>query len=104
MKRVIRMDQRDNVAVVIEDVEAGQEIRGPDGPVRASRHIPRGHKVALTPIRPGDMVVKYGITIGQASREILPGDHVHVHNVRDITERLCAEYARQFRLRGGQDQ
>ena len=40
-----------------------------------------GHKYARRPIRAGENVVKYGMPIGHATRDIAPGEHVHVHNV-----------------------
>lgn len=40
-----------------------------------------GHKYALRAIRAGENVIKYGMPIGHATRDIAPGEHVHVHNV-----------------------
>ena len=40
-----------------------------------------GHKYARRAIRAGENVVKYGMPIGHATRDIAPGEHVHVHNV-----------------------
>jgi altronate dehydratase small subunit len=37
--------------------------------------------VALRPIEAGELVLKYGQTIGRAGARIEPGEHVHVHNV-----------------------
>ncbi len=45
------------------------------GPIRM------GHKVALTEVDQGEPVVKYGQTIGFATRRIEPGDWVHSHNL-----------------------
>lgn len=52
---------------------------------------PAGHKVARAPIAIGSAVIKYGQTIGYATADIAPGDHVHSHN--------CAfgEHDRDFR-------
>ncbi len=44
--------------------------------------IPFGHKIAVAPMDAGGPVVKYGEVIGVATCPILPGQHVHVHNVR----------------------
>jgi altronate dehydratase len=41
-----------------------------------------GHKVASTRIAAGRPVIKYGHSIGLASRDIQPGEWVHVHNVQ----------------------
>ena len=40
-----------------------------------------GHKYALRPIAKGENVVKYGMPIAHATRDIAPGEHVHVHNI-----------------------
>jgi len=49
----------------------------------------------------GSDIVKYAVVIGKASHDIAPGEHVHSHNVEDITDRLCNEYAQQFRAMKG---
>jgi altronate dehydratase len=43
--------------------------------------IPVGHKIALVDMKAGDPVIKYGQTIGEATREIREYEHVHTHNV-----------------------
>jgi altronate dehydratase len=43
--------------------------------------VPRGHKFALHAIATGAPVRRYGQIIGQASRPIAPGEHVHVQNL-----------------------
>jgi len=55
-----------------------QEVFKELAPVKA---IPSGHKLAVKQIRKGDQVLKYGQVIGNASQDIMPGDHVHIHNV-----------------------
>ena len=47
-----------------------------------SGEIPVGHKIARQPIHAGDPVIKYGDPIGIASRDIVAGEWVHVHNLR----------------------
>ncbi|WP_425464068.1 UxaA family hydrolase [Pacificibacter maritimus] len=44
--------------------------------------IPRGHKIAVKPMKAGDPVVKYGYIMATASQDIAVGAHVHVHNCR----------------------
>ena len=43
--------------------------------------IPFGHKFGLTRIKSSSPVTKYGEKIGEATADIQPGQHVHVHNV-----------------------
>jgi (2R)-sulfolactate sulfo-lyase subunit alpha len=44
--------------------------------------VPIGHKIALTDIKSGDTVWKYGHDIGKAVANIAKGEHVHVHNLK----------------------
>lgn len=83
-------EAEDDVAVVIDDVAAGVEVKAVtlDGKeiatVKAIEDIPLGHKIALRDISQGKELIKYGRAIGQTSQEIPQGSHVHTHNVRSI--------------------
>jgi len=41
-----------------------------------------GHKYALTDIKEGENIIKYGFPIGHATCDISVGEHVHTHNVK----------------------
>jgi len=43
--------------------------------------IPANHKFARTDIKAGASIIKYGLSIGRASRDIEKGQYVHVHNI-----------------------
>ena len=82
-------DRKDTVGVVVvEDLKAGTDMLGvvthdnSDFRITAKHDIPIGHKVALSDIRSGDTVWKYGQDIGKAVADIAKGEHVHVHNVK----------------------
>ena len=80
--RVLLLSPADEVAVATADIEPGQSVRLIDGRVIVARDaIPRGHKISLVERAPGDAVHKYGQSIGQARARILPGEHVHTHNL-----------------------
>ena len=78
MSLLLQIHPTDNVAVARLPVPAGTPL--PSGPLATD--IPAGHKVALRPIKAGEVVRKYGFAIGLATRDIAPGEHVHEHNVR----------------------
>jgi predicted RecA/RadA family phage recombinase len=78
----IRVHPADNVAVVAADVQAGEVVRLVDGTeVRVVEAIPRGSKVALSPIASGEAVMRYGEEIGRAAEDITAGAYVHTHNL-----------------------
>ena len=78
---VLRIHPRDNVAVALSPVAAGERVRVEGREVTALEDIPQGHKLALAPIAAGGEVIKYGCPIGRAKRDIAPGAWVHSHNL-----------------------
>ncbi len=77
----VHLRPEDNVAVAAHRLEPGQEVQYNGTDLTVGGRIGLGHKVALRPIHKGEAVCKYGQIIGFASRDIAPGEHVHVHNV-----------------------
>ena len=73
---------RDNVATAVEALAAGDRVEMEGvGTITIREAIPFGHKFAVSALRPGEPVNKYGHPIGLATSSIRAGDHVHVHNV-----------------------
>ncbi len=81
---------KDNVGVAIQDIKMGEKVIGHylDGKkeniveIEALTDIPLGHKVALKDISKGEVIIKYGEIIGEATMDIKKGQHVHVHNIK----------------------
>lgn len=88
MRRAIAISEKDNVATLLEEVRRGESVEVTVGEarllVKAEDDIPFGHKIALRDIKKGEKVVKYGEPIGEATKDIKKGEHVHVHNIRSI--------------------
>lgn len=99
--RALHINDEDNVAVAIQPVEVGDnvEVVGLGIVIKAMDNIPVGHKISLCDISKGSLIVKYGIPIGRANSIIKVGEWVHTHNVNDITEELCKQYAMEYRER-----
>jgi altronate hydrolase len=74
------LHKNDSIVVAMRDLNPGDDT-GLAG-LSASEKIPRGHKIAIRAVAAGDAVLKFGQMIGLASRPILPGEHVHTHNLR----------------------
>ncbi len=72
----------DDVAVARGDIACGQLLCADGLCVTALADIPSGHKIALRDVAQGQPVRKYGQIIGQASSDLRPGEHVHVHNLQ----------------------
>ena len=73
---VIRMNDRDNVAIVANDGGLAAGTRLPSG-LTLRDQVPQGHKVALVDLKAGDAVRRYDVTIGRAARDIPAGGWVH---------------------------
>ncbi len=81
----IRMDERDNVAIVANagGLEAGALFAsGFAAGLTLRERVPQGHKVALVDIGEGDAIVRYGIAIGYAQKPIARGSWVHERLLR----------------------
>jgi len=74
----IKINDRDNVAVALVEINPGDEFFDID----AVERIPVGHKMALSTINSGENVIKYGYPIGHATTAIKPGEHIHTHNLK----------------------
>ena len=82
MTKLIRIHEKDNVAVALAPIAKGETVTVGDVSVRALDDIPRGHKIALEDIAAGGQVIKYGFSIGHASSGVKAGSHVHTHNMK----------------------
>ncbi len=95
----VMLTEADNVATALKDLAQGEEARVGVGertvlvPVR--QVIAFGHKLAVTNIRAGGEIRKYGEVIGRATQDIPAGTHAHVHNVESLRGRGDLEAARK---------
>lgn len=89
MRKILILDSRDNIAVCLADLIAGDIIEQDDISIKVLNNIPRGHKIASRMIAKDEGIIKYGERMGHATVEISVGEHVHTHNV--LGDRLSSE-------------
>ena len=89
MRKILILDSRDNIAVCLVDLFAGEVIEQDDISIMVLGNIPRGHKIASQPIAKDEGIIKYGERMGHATTSISVGEHVHTHNV--LGDRLSSE-------------
>ena len=90
-KRALIMHPIDNVATAVEEIQCGEEVAvplvGAALTLCAIEAIPFGFKIALQEIPQGQIIRKYGETIGTASQPIARGALVHIHNLEGTRAR-----------------
>ena len=82
-------EKKDTVGVVVvEGLKKGTDMLcvvtadNSSFKLKSKMDVPIGHKVALTDIKKGDTIWKYGQDIGKAIADIGKGEHLHVHNAK----------------------
>ncbi len=79
---LLRLSKRDNVLVALGAAQPGEVTLADGCKINVQTAVTLGHKVASTNIACGDKIMKYGVSIGSATVDILAGQHVHVHNMK----------------------
>jgi len=84
----------DNVATLLVDAagEAVKIIGAQETTVVPLAPIALGHKIALRDIATGEPVIKYGVPIGAAARDIRRGEWVHLQNCRSLVDERSAGF------------
>ena len=80
MQRAFQIEQKDNVATALEELIPGAVRLLGDG----CRTEAEAVKIALQNIRAGEDVIKYGVRIARATKDIRAGEWVHLHNIRSV--------------------
>ena len=83
MKRFLKINAADNVAVALaDDLHEGETLDVEGVAVTLREDVARGHKFALRDIAAGENVVKYGYPIGHATQDVPQGGWIHTHNLK----------------------
>lgn len=80
-KKALRMSERDNVVVALEDCAKSDKLVVNGFETVIQQDVSFGHKVAIIDISENQNIIKYGEIIGYALKPIKAGEWVHVHNM-----------------------
>jgi hypothetical protein len=80
-KNYIIMNPDDNCATALEEIPKNSEVQIGNISIIINQNISLGHKFALKEITKGELVKKYGQSIGIATENIKKGDWIHTHNL-----------------------
>src|SRR3954447_8469453 len=81
---LLHLDPRDDVAVALRPVAAGETLTVGTRSITAAEAVPSGHKLALRDMAAGETVHKFGWPIGRLTASVAAGAHVHIHNLRTL--------------------
>lgn len=92
MSKLFKINDKDNVAVALEELKKGEIIDN----IKLLDDIPFRHKVLLNDLKSGENIIKYGNPIGHLTIDCKKGEHIHEHNLKtnlsDIIEyKYCGE-------------
>ena len=86
--KAVILAPEDNVGVALMDLASGTEldlrVNGQAIHMKLIEPISYQHKFSVTRIDSGSRIIKDGVVIGEATRDIKPGEHVHIHNMTGL--------------------
>ena len=80
--RLLFLNPKDNVCTAIAPIPAGTTLQISGNTVVIKQNIPLGFKIAGCDLVTHESVIKYGVSIGSATRDIELGELVHLHNMK----------------------
>jgi hypothetical protein len=86
---VLKIHPDDNVGVAVRPLSKGTVVQCGDVTLRLQIAVPLGAKLALTALKSGSSVIKFGEPIGSLTSDVSPGEYVHTHN-------LASDYLRTY--------
>jgi hypothetical protein len=93
-RHFVLLHKADNVYVCCKQLLSGGLTTLEEVDVLMTADITVGHKIARQAIYKGDKIIKYGVSIGSAIKNIDFGEHIHMHNMKSD---YIASHTRQSR-------
>ena len=88
---VLQIDPRDNVLVALAPLVSGTTVRYSSSSCPVAENIPAKQKLSLFDLNPGDLVIMYGMVVGEATQPIVRGGLLSTRNIRHRTGGYTAE-------------
>lgn len=87
--RAFQIEKQDNVAIALSELQPGlvNIIGAQCKELEISMRISEGHKFALYDIKAGTAIIKYGVCIGIATRNIVAGTWVHLNCMKSLFDK-----------------
>ena len=81
-KIAISINSIDNIAVACNNFKKNEKIIIDSKKIILLNDVNLAHKIACKNFKLDDKIIKFGVTIGLATKDIKIGEHVHLHNMK----------------------
>ncbi|MEN8906700.1 MAG: altronate dehydratase family protein [Clostridiales bacterium] len=82
-EKIFKIHKNDNVFILLDDVKKGYSfISDKDKTIVINQDLTRGHKIAADDIEINKNIIKYGFPIGNTTKSVIAGEHIHTHNLK----------------------
>ncbi len=88
LKKLIKVHPKDNVAVALVDLTAGDTISFENTSIKIVSNVKAKHKIALDTFETGERIIMYGVLVGKANEKIQIGDVLTIDNVKHQSEKV----------------
>ena len=78
MFNIIKLNEKDNIGIATMDIPENVDL---NIGIKSKTKVSYGHKISIKKIKKGDFIYRYGQIIGVSLVDIIPGEHVHSHNL-----------------------
>ncbi len=82
LKKLIKVNPSDNVAVALINLAAGEIVPFEDGEIKILSTTKSKHKIALKKFEPDERIIMYGVLVGTANGVIQKGEVLTTENVK----------------------
>ncbi|MBI6117575.1 UxaA family hydrolase [Salegentibacter maritimus] len=82
MNKILKISEQDNVGVALCNLVSGEIIELSGAQIEVSQNIEIKHKIALQQFSPGDIIVMYGVPVGEVVLPIGRGDALTIENIK----------------------
>jgi altronate hydrolase len=91
--RILKVNEKDNVAVALNELSKGTQVKCDGETIELKTTIPQKHKFACKSLDVSDPVFMYGVLVGEALKPIPKGGLLSTENVRHKTQKVVGKNA-----------
>ncbi|HMQ44374.1 MAG TPA: SAF domain-containing protein, partial [Mariniflexile sp.] len=88
LKKLIKVNASDNVAVALVNLKAGDVVSFEGNNISILSDTKSKHKIALQKFESGDRIIMYGVLVGSANGTIEKGEVLTTENVKHQSEKV----------------